>query len=277
MLTSLVLSLHTEAPVTVARHLGPASHAVFLKLIAEADADLAERLHTADTLRPFTCSTLVGGHARGAVQTLAPERAFFLRYTGLSDEVSAHLRRIAGDPPAELSLLDATLQVDGATLSPEEHPWAGETTYEALAAQRLLPGDAPERHVTLQFVSPTAFRSSGRVVPLPLPDLVFGSLVGKWNTFANVALSDEMRRYAEECMGVSRYRLQTQALRSRGGSMQIGFTGQCRFQAFNSDRYWLGVRHLLADYAFYAGIGYQTTMGLGQVRRETSATHKREV
>jgi len=204
------------------------------------------------------------------MQELAPDQDLFLRYTGLTEEVSAQLLNLAASPPAKLQLLNAALNVRAATLDPEAHPWAAQTTYEELAARWLRPRDAPERYATLRFVSPTACRSGGRVVPLPLPDLIYGSLVNKWNAFANVALSEEVRRYADECMGVSRYRLETRAIRSRGGSMQIGFTGRCRLTAFNSDRYWLAVVQLLTDYAFYAGIGYQTTMGMGQARRDTS-------
>ena len=270
MLTSLVFVLHTEKTVTIARNVGAASHAVFLSLIAELAPELAERIHRPDQQRPFTCSSLVGGRPRGAMQELAPDQDLFLRYTGLTEEVSAHLQNLAAAPPPKLQLLNAALNVTAATLDPDVHPWAGQATYEALAARRLRPGNAPERHTTLRFVSPTAFRSGGRVVPLPLPDLVYGSLVNKWNAFANVAISEEVRRYADECMGVSRYRLETRAIRSRGGSMQIGFTGRCRFTAFNSDRYWLAVVQLLTDYAFYAGIGYQTTMGMGQARRDAS-------
>ena len=59
--------------------------------------------------------------------------------------------------------------------------------------------------------------------------------------------------------------------------MQIGFTGRCGFTAFNDDRYWLGVIQLLTDYAFYAGIGYQTTMGMGQARRDTPPTRSRKL
>jgi len=272
MLTSLVLMLRADETVTIARNVGAAAHAVLLGLIAESAPELAERLHHSDQQRPFTCSSLVGGRPRGAMQELAPDQDLFLRYTGLTEEVSAHLRILSAAPPSRLQLLNAALNITAATLDPEVHPWAAQTTYEELAARWLRPGNAPERHTALRFVSPTAFRSGGRVVPLPLPDLVYGSLVNKWNAFANVAISEEVRRYADECMGVSRYRLETRAIRSRGGSMQIGFTGRCRFTAFNSDRYWLAVVQLLTDYAFYAGIGYQTTMGMGQARRDVSPT-----
>jgi hypothetical protein len=46
----------------------------------------------------------------------------------------------------------------------------------------------------------------------------------------------------------------------------IGFTGVVWFAALNRDRYWLSVLHLLAAFAFYSGVGYQTGTGLGQAR-----------
>lgn len=267
MLTSLVLTLTVDAPTELPRDVGPASHAAFLALLAGRAPALAETLHEADGQRPFTCSTLVGGRTTGRAQTLEPDRPLFVRYTGLDAAVSAQLCEIAADPPPAIEILETRLTVTGATLDPAVHPWAGESGYEALAAARLLPNAAPARRADLAFVSPTAFRSGGRVMPFPLPDLVYGSLVGKWNAFANVGVAEEMRRFAAECMGLSRYRLRTESLRSRGGSTQIGFTGTCTFTAFNNDRYWLAVMQLLTDYAFYAGVGYQTTMGLGQARR----------
>jgi CRISPR-associated endoribonuclease Cas6 len=267
VLTSLVLTLHVAEPATVARHVGPASHGVLLRMIADADPDLAERLHRADHQRPFTCSTLLGGTPRGPSRHLDPEDELLLRYTGLNADVSAHLTRWVEAPPPQIEIHGTALHVTGATVDPEAHPWAGQTTYEKLAAPRLLPGTRPDPRAAIRFYAPTAFQSGGQTVPLPLPDLVYGGLVDKWNAFADVAVSEEMRRFAAECVAVSRYRLETHALRGRGNSLQIGFMGRCQFTALNKDRYWVGVMQMLTDYAFYAGVGYQTTMGMGQARR----------
>ena len=267
MLTSLVLTLHAEEPATIARHVGPASHGAFLALIAESDPDLVEQLHRSDHQRPFTASTLLGGTPAGPSRHLDPADELLLRYTGLNAAVSQHLLRWAEDPPPAIRIHAAALRVTGATLDPDAHPWAGHTPYEKLAAPRLLPGKRPDPRAALRFYAPTAFQSSGRIVPLPLPDLVYGGLVDKWNTFADVAVSEEMRRFAAECVVVSRYRLETHAIRGRGGSLQIGFMGRCQFTALNHDRYWVGIMQMLTDYAFYAGVGYQTTMGMGQARR----------
>jgi CRISPR-associated endoribonuclease Cas6 len=266
MLTSLVFTLIVEQTVTLPSHLGRAAHSAFMRLIATQDPALSDRLHAPDERRPFTCSTLWGGSRRGRSLVLEPNNSFFLRYTGLTPEVSTHLRKWEEEPPAHIELEGVPLAVQHATLDPQAHPWAGQADYEPLAAAYLLPGETHPRQVELEFASPTAFRSGGLTFPVPLPALVYGGLVEKWNAFAPVAVSEEVRRFAEECVAISRYRLSTRAIPAKGGSVQIGFVGRCRYTAVNPDRYWLSLVHLLTEYAFYAGVGYQTTSGMGQTR-----------
>ncbi|HEY75212.1 MAG TPA: CRISPR system precrRNA processing endoribonuclease RAMP protein Cas6 [Thermoflexia bacterium] len=271
MIVSLVLTLRAERPVVLPAYLGRASHAAFLRLVDQADAALAERLHAPDARRPFTCSPLMGGRRRGRSLEVGPEDALYVRYTGLDGAVSALLARWAEEPPSHLELEGATLVVEGATVDPAAHPWAGCETYEDLAARHLLPSGSPSARLELEFASPTTFRSGGRALPVPLPDRVFGSLVEKWNSFSPVAVSEEVRRFAEECLAISRYRLATRVVPGKGDSVLIGFVGWCRYVALNRDRYWLSLLQLLTDYAFYAGVGYQTTVGMGQVRRRPEA------
>ena len=267
MLASLVITLQAGRPVRFPPHLGRASHAALLRLIAEADPHLAEQLHAPDERRPFTCSTLWGPRRQGGSMVLEPGRPAFLRFTGLTADVSRHLLHLAEHPPSHIELEGTPLAVEQVTLDPQEHPWAGRSTYEDLAGRHLLAQAVPSPHVEIEFASPTAFRSAGRTIPLPLPGLVFGSLVEKWNAFSPVAVSEEVRRFAEECLAISRFRLSTHIVPGKEESLRIGFIGTCRYTALNRDRYWLGLVQLLADYAFYAGIGYQTTVGMGQARR----------
>lgn len=272
MLTSLVILLQAEERAVLPPHLGRASHAIFLKWVSQQDPGLAERLHTPDERRPFTCSSLVGVRAERVngtpVAVVVPDRPLFLRYTGLTTEVSELLNRWAEDPPSFVEIEGVRLTVQRATLDPSVHPWAGQTTYTALLRRFLSGGEPLPRHLELEFLSPTAFRSSGRNVPLPLPDLVYGSLVEKWNDFSPVTVSPEVRRFAQECLAISRYELSTRSIPGKGDGMQIGFVGRCRYTVLRADLYWVGVLQALTDYAFYAGVGYQTTTGMGQVRRK---------
>jgi len=276
-LLSLVLTLRPTHAAPLPPRLGRAAHAILLARIAAQDAALAERLHAEDSPRPFTCSELIGGR-RGERQ-VTPEQPYTLRYTALTAEIAAALATAfaAGDT---LTFEGVDFTVEDLTPSPplplSPSPWAGTDDYQALAARYLLPaGSLPDNRWTLLFASPTTFKTQGQTQPLPLPGLVFGSLVRRWNAFAPVALpEDGVQRYAEEMVVLSRFNLKSAPGWDRGKGdrrgLRIGCIGQAAYHAQNRDRYWLSVLSLLADFALYAGVGAQTTMGMGQVRRVAS-------
>lgn len=266
MLASLVITLEAPEHLTLNRYLGRASHAFFLRLVQARAPTLAEVLHNAPGPRPFTCSALVGGHPQGQTLLLRAGDTAWLRYTALTAEVSAHLQALAQNPPETVELDGAKLRVRRATLDGAEHPWAGACSYRAFIEQHLGPEAPAPRRVRLAFASPTAFRSQGVNVPLPLAPLVFGSLLQRWQAFAPVAVSAEVPRYADEMVALSQYRLRTQPWQAHEEGVQIGFVGEVTFTRLNADRYWGRVLALLAAYAFYAGVGAHTTMGMGQAR-----------
>ena len=106
-------------------------------------------------------------------------------------------------------------------------------------------------------------------MPLPLPRLIFEGLARRWNAFGPLQVPDEVRRFADEMMLISRYRLRTERVSfGKGGERGAypGFVGVCGYAFRNQDRYWLGLIHALAAFALYAGVGARTTMGLGQAR-----------
>ncbi len=96
---------------------------------------------------------------------------------------------------------------------------------------------------------------------------MFGSLPGRWNAFAPIAMPDELRRFADECLAISQFKGCTRMLRGKDGNVQIGFVGPVRYTATNRDRYWLSLINVLADFAWYAGVGRLTTQGMGQAKR----------
>lgn len=284
-LLSQVLTLHPEHAASLPPRLGRAAYAIVLDRLAAADPALAASLHEGDGPKPVTCSDLMGGREGGAV---SPAVAYTLRYTALTAPVAAALAAafspgdrldIEGVP---FQILDCRLQIadlDSAIENPQSpirtspSPWCGSDDYDALAARHLIPsGPRPSASWSLLFASPTAFKSRGATQPLPLPDLVFGSLVARWNAFAPVALpEDEVRRFAQECIVISRFSLRSAPGWDRGygdrRGIRIGAIGKVTYHALNRDRYWLAVCGLLAAFAKYAGVGIATTMGMGQVRQ----------
>ncbi|RME69403.1 MAG: CRISPR system precrRNA processing endoribonuclease RAMP protein Cas6 [Chloroflexi bacterium] len=267
MLTSLIIQLTAPTDARLPAALGRASQALLLRLVQQVDPPLADALHHGDGPRPYTASNLVLGRRAGGSLHIQAGQTGWLRFTGLTRPVSQTLQALAADPPASVEVDGQPFTVTGATLDPAVHPWAGQISYQDLAAPFLLAGQAgPPARIRLEFVSPTTFKSRGRFVPLPLPELVFGSLLDRWQTFAPVALNPELRRFAAEVVHLTRYDLQTRAAPYKQQGLRVGFTGQADFTAANRDRYWLNMLHLLAAFAFYSGVGYGTASGLGQAR-----------
>jgi CRISPR-associated endoribonuclease Cas6 len=273
-LYSLVLTLVPTREATVGATAGHQAHAAFLKTMQEADAALAEALHAPNVPnRPFTVSPLLGvGQARDGRVRLSPEQDYFLRFTVLHPPIFERFmgRFLQGEGRPTVRLGGALLLIKEILVTPGSHPWAGYTSWAQLAA-----GAQPESEITLDFVSPTAFgfgqKAWGKkVIVLPDPALVFGSLIRSWNGLAPAPLQvdkDALAAYLEEHVVVKRIeRLETRMLHfSR--SPQVGFVGQVAYGLMAADEAARCQLNALADFAFYAGVGMKTTMGMGQVRR----------
>lgn len=268
-LLSLVLSLKAQPlenpPGALPSWWGRAAHALLLRALAQEDAALAAELHDEPEVRPFTVSNLIGP-ARGG---LNPQATYRLRFSAYSEAVCARLLNAvqpggALAPGARVELEYLPFEVEGAALTAAEDPWAGQTDYSSLAAGRLVNPQPPDRRITLRLASPTAFKTQGLGLPMPLPELVFGSLLTRWNAFAPISFPPEARRFAAECLQVSRFELSSRPATMRDNGLRVGAVGTVTYTAVNADRYWLGVLHTLAAFAFYSGVGAATTAGMGQ-------------
>jgi len=116
---------------------------------------------------------------------------------------------------------------------------------------------------------------------LPQPESVFDSLARRWNSLVaepeGLTLIDrrQLSAFIGDRVHVSRLAgVETQALRFARG-MQLGFVGTVTYvvqgvsgpTADEATLEQARILDLLADFAFYSGVGYKTTMGMGQVRR----------
>ncbi|MCO6450983.1 MAG: CRISPR system precrRNA processing endoribonuclease RAMP protein Cas6 [Caldilineales bacterium] len=249
---------------------GRAAHALLFSLVHQQDPELAAALHAGQGPQPFTVSNLLG---RFEHDRPVPEESYTLRLCGLNATLCEILRTAAHQgalaPGQTLELDFQPFRIEG--LATEEHPWARAGRYADLAADALAPGQTPRRF-EMQFASPTTFKSGGKHVPIPMPDLVFGSLLDRWNALAPLAFPAEARRYASECLALSRYRLQSRAVPIKGGGLRVGAVGKATFATLNYDHYWMGVMAALARFALFGGVGGGTTMGMGQCRLIAAST-----
>lgn len=268
MLIAITLTLISPTAATLNPHLGRANYAATLARLGQADPALAQRIHDGDGPKPITCSDLLGATSNRDGTQVEPGRRYRVRITGLIEAVSMALARSLLDtPPNRWELDHHPFAVETVTCDPAVDRWSGRSSYAALTAPRLATAEPPSRQLTLEFAAPTAFKSKEMTIPVPMPDLVFGSLVERWNCFSPVVLSPEMRRFGGEMVAISRYRLESRGVDQKNHALRIGGLGTVTYRALGGDAYWLSVMQMLGDFAFYSGVGVQTATGMGMVRR----------
>ncbi|MFQ6110225.1 MAG: CRISPR system precrRNA processing endoribonuclease RAMP protein Cas6, partial [Candidatus Aminicenantales bacterium] len=136
------------------------------------------------------------------------------------------------------------------------------TTFENLLAQA-----AEEVRIILEFCSPTSFSHPSEEGLLPLPNLVFTSILEKWNSFSDRKIPDEAGK-AFEKIRIDWIRLKTEFVRYSWGKIP-GFIGKVIYRLPESmgreTRRWVNA---LADFTFFSGVGKNTFLGMGQARRK---------
>jgi CRISPR-associated endoribonuclease Cas6 len=268
MMIAITLALASDRQALLPPDLGRANYAATLARLAALDSALAAAVHEGEGPKPLTCSGLLNAPGNREGVPVRPGERYYVRVTALSRPIAEALAQgLLQDTPTGWELDRHRFRVEEAICDETRDAWSGQATYDEMAASRLLPGESLPRQVTLHFASPTSFRSGGRHVPLPLPDLVFGSLADRWNAFSGVQLSAGVRRFGAEMVAISNYRLQSRPVTHKAGGLRIGGAGRVTYHALSADRYWLSALHTLADYARFAGVGVQTTTGMGQARR----------
>jgi CRISPR-associated endoribonuclease Cas6 len=257
----LAAVLHIQTDRALPSWLGRAAQAWLLERIRRAAPKLAETLHDGQPRRPYTIS---GPRGQGVDR--------WLRITSLSADLSALL----SDPilPAlrGQSLKLAGVEIGIRAVETATHAWAGRSDYEALA--RLAFDSESLRAPGFEFSTPTTFHHDGLAVPVPLPSLVYGSLIRAWDSFSPLPLPVPLLPFVERCVGVARHRIATRMVQFGESERHVGFIGTARYMivpqaksGLSPEEYRQRVQllDLLTRFAFYSGVGARTAVGMGQV------------
>lgn len=282
MILSAIISINAVTPAPIFGALGRPVQAWLLNQVMRKKKLLAKKLHDENGVKPFTVSTLLDRHGRPykSGDWLKEGQDCWLRVTTLGEELSeVLLADVMKKLPKSLTLYKMDFRIDGYTLNPREHPWAGQTTFTDIAQDSQYSNAS--RDVRMEFVSPTAFRANGNDIPIPSPQQVFRSLWQKWNALCpeSMQLDERWPEFASDCILVNELTAVNTvrwefAEGTRGAA--TGFTGTVGFTLLPKTKvpekwqpYWDGadvVMQSLARFAFYSGVGHHATIGMGQAR-----------
>lgn len=271
---STLISLIPETDVTLRPTMGHHAHAAFLAIIRKSDPDLAETLHAQSTQKPFTVSPLIAeAKKRDNLLYIRAGTGCKLRYTFLDDALFEHFgQTFLSSAFPTIRLGDARFQVKQlVSHATEERSWSGNTTYA-----ELVQSAKTDTRMSFRFYSPTAFR---RLTPrgqktrndayLDL-ERCYQSWINKWNAFAPIKLDKaKVLAFIADHGQVTSITTKSHAL-NFGRHTEVGWVGTCAcvfYPEDSLDAECLQIANCLANFAFYCGTGYKTTMGMGQTRR----------
>ncbi|MCB0227313.1 MAG: CRISPR system precrRNA processing endoribonuclease RAMP protein Cas6, partial [Anaerolineae bacterium] len=102
---------------------------------------------------------------------------------------------------------------------------------------------------------------------LPDPSLVFGELAGYWDQLTASQTKEAVRQFTAFGVVVARHNIASH-MYQYSKSKQVGFCGDVEFKILDDTNPTMtNYLNLLADLAFYTGVGSKTTQGMGQVVR----------
>jgi CRISPR-associated endoribonuclease Cas6 len=261
-LYAFVIQLNPANTGPSVRPQGHGAQALFLDLVRQVAPDLAAELHGAAQSKPYTIAVL-------------PQRertSLALRVTLLRSDLFQPFTRALIDrmPCGDLRLGQVALRIGNVigTPGPHGHPWASFSSFAELAAQSL-----PARVLTLEFATPTAISQGTRtdnrprLALLPTPDLIFRSIARRWNELAPNDLALDLAEIEAAAFAtlVSRYQLESAEI-DLGKGLQKGFVGTCTYE-LPPEPALANMLTLLANAAFYLGVGMKTARGMGLCRR----------
>ena len=251
-LQTLVIHLGAAGKGTLPSSCGRALHAQVLEWFHLGQPDIAQAIHNKQE-SPISLSDLLGKHPGRTVQE---GDAFYVRIGLLQGNLlEPLLRGLEQWGDRTFCLAQFPFIIKGIDMMPDTNLWVGASSYAMLAQTASL------RHLTLKFLSPTSFKlnSGQHIQPLPLAEAVFGNLHRRWNVFAPQALHFPKIQWQGL---ICNYELKAQTLKMENCD-ELGSIGWVTYRFPEPEQ--ARIATVLAKFAFFAGVGRKTAMGMGQI------------
>mgnify|MGYP006270731691 FL=1 len=267
---SLILNLTPTSSISPNYLSGRHLHALFLTLVTAVDQDLGDYLHHSQSDKAFTLSPLQVKHSRNSAHQLQWEHQRSItegtpcwwRISLLDDSLFSRLTQLWLNlnlhKPWRLGSTDLKITSIQGTSHPQQ-PWGNSCLYPELYEA------ASETETTFHFTfaTPVAFRQGKQDTALPTEELVFNSLLKRWNKYSGMDFSS----LPIEQIFPSYFDIKT-VITADSRSKFIGCVGEISYRLFGDvDPLQIKQLNTLANFSLYSGIGRKNTMGFGMIRR----------
>lgn len=243
VITNIKISLD-EKNIILNTNMSSVMHGVIMEL---ADAAFAEEMHM-QAVRPYSQS----------VYKVAEDK-WVWSINALNDYAAENIiDKVIGCKTVYIKNRDAELSISDYSVY--------KTSFDDLFTENYL-GEQRKRYLTMEFITPTAFKSNEKYVFMPDVSLIMKSLISKYDVLSTTTdiMDDNLIQAISENVSIVEY-----SLRSRQFYLEKtkipGFMGRIKLK-INGGQNMVNMIHMLADFAQYSGVGIKTALGMGVVRK----------
>ncbi|APT75359.1 hypothetical protein XO10_02095 [Marinitoga sp. 1135] len=259
---SIVIELKALESGVIPTFPGKKIHGLFFNILKDVDKEISYKLHEDKNYKPFTVSSFLGKKIDEPVTILKGKR-YYIRMTFLEEKIfilfttKIFKNKIFKE---KINIEDISFSIIRIIFDKEHSKWANLLTIDDLLKENY------DNKISLTFITPTLFKTGDKHLRYPDPEKIFNSLLIKFNKYSPYKLNEKVKEKFNTIKIIQR-KTHLKYIYFPNFYLQ-GFTGNVVFE-IPEDNYELKkTANILSDFAFYAGVGYKTTMGLGQTRRE---------
>ena len=263
MIGCILIKLRPQQEIKIQGRGGEVLYNVLLDVLSRENSSLAAELCQLDEESPLTVSPFLKEVKLSKnFCRLSPLRTSSFRITYLQEKFLEPIMKEF----LSLSSKKEPIGINGGEFLVEKVDMqksieAGFTSYE-----KILSGANKEEVVILEFCTPTLLYQKKSQVLFPLPELVFSSLLRRWNLFSGVKIDPEVEADFNK-IDIFRFRLKTEEV-IFSQDKTVGFVGKVSFKLLETiEKDSRQVINALANFARYSCLGRRIAMGMGQVRR----------
>jgi CRISPR-associated endoribonuclease Cas6 len=261
MFYSIIVKFRAKSDIYFKNYPGENLHGMLFNILKRRNDQQATLLHDKYESKPFTISPILPYLKwKKGKRYLKSGKKHFIRVTFLEDQWYKLFMESFLYNRQNLKLGRTKIEVDEILTNSKEHKRCN-----VIEAKDLRNNSRSSKKIKLKFHSTTTFRDNDRHIIFPQEKYLFNSLLSKWKEFGGEKLVVDSVDFSK--IIISRYELESVMEEFKNYTIK-GFRGYCEYELDNNlslDK--IRDINLLADFSFYSGVGYKTTMGLGQVAR----------
>ena len=246
MLTECKIKLYSPTPIKKEDLTPERLHGLFFSMLPEK---IAEKLHKL-SLKPFTLFSPF------ILSNREDTKSFLVRITFLDEKLFVAFTE------------NIIIRKPKLMIGEREVHFTGFSVVKSLSYQNLMEISNLTSDFLFQFKTPTTFKKGKFDFPLPDPELIFKSLLNKWNAFSPIKIKLDLKKLKYE-IALHGAWIRTEKVKLSKDKKILGFRGRVLlYSCAREDE--LKLLNTLYKFAPFSGIGRKTTMGLGQVKNFNS-------